>query len=122
MFVDVKAPVHESRQFIPGTCKSRGYEGKYVGVQRCGFGNFGMYLFGRCLDIPLEQLFYLSGILGNKYGLAIGIKPGPSRSSCHLMVLACRNRLHSLTRRKTEIIAYDDPPGREVQPRSKGWR
>ncbi len=45
-----------------------------MGIECIRFGNFGMYLFWRCIDISIEEFLNLARILGDQDCLTIGIK------------------------------------------------
>src|SRR5208337_866584 len=119
VLMNIEAPVHEASEFPPGSGEPRGYEREYVGIKGIRLGNSGVDLLGRGLDIALEKLFYLPLVFRDKYRLPVRVQPWPSGPTRHLVVLACRDRLHSLPGGEAEIIPDNHPAGREVKPGSE---
>ncbi len=79
-----------------------------------------MYIFGRRLDVKLEERLVLLGVFCDQDGLAVGIKTWPACPSCHLVVFAGRNGNHALPCLVSAVIPYYHPPGRKVESCSKG--
>jgi len=77
-----------------------------------GSAILGVYIFSRCADIPVEELFNLSLILCDKDGLSVGIEPWATRPPCHLVIFAGRDRLHPFAGRKPKVVPYNYSSGR----------
>src|SRR5208337_4063829 len=79
-----------------------------------------MDIVGCRFDIACEKLRYLLCLFCDQHGLAVRVEAGPAGPSCHLPVLADRDRLHTLPGREPEVVADYDPACRKIKTCGKG--